>query len=47
MLYWAEGAKSRNTIRFTNSDPHMLVLFKRFLTEALTIMREDIRSRST
>jgi hypothetical protein len=42
MLYWAEGAKSPNTIQFTNSDPNMLVLFKRFLTEALAIRREDI-----
>ena len=42
MLYWAEGAKSRHTIQFTNSDPHMLVLFRRFLTDALTIRREDI-----
>lgn len=42
MLYWAEGAKSRHTIQFTNSDPHMLVLFNRFLTDALRIKREDI-----
>ena len=43
MLYWAEGAKARNTIQFTNSDPHMLVLFRRFLTEALAVSRDDIR----
>ena len=42
MLYWAEGAKSRNVIQFTNSDPHMLVLFTCFLTDALRIRREDI-----
>lgn len=24
MLYWAEGAKRRNTLQFTNSDPNML-----------------------
>jgi non-ribosomal peptide synthetase component F len=42
MLYWAEGAKSRNAIGFTNSDPHMLVLFRRFLTDSLGIAREDI-----
>jgi Homeodomain-like domain len=37
MLYWAEGAKSQNSIQFTNSDAHMLRLFRRFLTEALGI----------
>jgi hypothetical protein len=37
MLYWAEGAKDRNTIKFSNSDPHMARLFRRFLTDALGI----------
>jgi transcriptional regulator with XRE-family HTH domain len=31
MLYWAEGAKCRNVVVFTNSDPDMLELFLRFL----------------
>lgn len=31
MLYWAEGAKNRNQIRFTNSDPEMARLFVKFL----------------
>ena len=42
MLYWAEGAKQRNTIDFTNSDPQMLVLFRRFLTDAMAIERDEI-----
>jgi hypothetical protein len=42
MLYWAEGAKKRNRIQFNNSDPHMLVLFRRFLTDALRIAPEAI-----
>ena len=42
MLYWAEGAKARNSIQFTNSDPHMVALFKRFLTEALNVQPETI-----
>jgi hypothetical protein len=42
MLYWAEGAKSRNTIQFANSDPRMVALFRRFLTDALSIPRESI-----
>jgi hypothetical protein len=37
MLYWAEGTKGRNSIGFTNSDPRMLVLFRRFLTDSLRI----------
>jgi len=43
MLYWAEGAKGRNSIQFSNSDPHMVVFFERFLTEALGVQREQIR----
>jgi hypothetical protein len=31
MLYWAEGAKDRNQIRFTNSDPEMARFFVGFL----------------
>src|SRR5215207_6297649 len=42
MLYWAEGAKRRNTIQFTNSDPHMLAFFRRFLVEAMAIECDEI-----
>jgi hypothetical protein len=42
MLYWAEGAKSRNTIKFTNSDPEMVLFFRRFLTDALAIELDEI-----
>lgn len=42
MLYWAEGAKRRNTIQFTNSDPRMLILFRKFLTQCLAIERDEI-----
>jgi hypothetical protein len=37
MLYWAEGSKARDSIGFTNSDPRMLALFRRFLTDSLLI----------
>ncbi|MBI5669216.1 MAG: hypothetical protein HZC41_14520 [Chloroflexi bacterium] len=37
MLYWAEGAKSRNTIHFINSDPNMMRLFMRFMREEMGI----------
>ena len=33
MLYWAEGAKRRNSARVTNSDPMLLTFFARFLRE--------------
>jgi hypothetical protein len=42
MLYWAEGGKGRNTIHFSNSDPRMVLLFRRFLTETLGIAPEHI-----
>lgn len=42
MLYWAEGSKGRNTVGFTNSDPRMLGLFRRFLTDAMAIERDEI-----
>ena len=31
MLYWAEGGKTRNEVRLTNSDPDMIRLFLAFL----------------
>ena len=37
MLYWAEGAKSRNNLYFVNSDPNMMLLYIRFLREELGV----------
>jgi hypothetical protein len=42
MLFWAEGAKRRTTIRFTNSDPYMLAVFRKFLVEAMAIGPDEI-----
>jgi hypothetical protein len=42
LLYWAEGAKSRNQVKFANSDPEMVLLFRRFLTDALGIHPDRI-----
>lgn len=42
MLYWAEGAKGRNSVIFANSDVHMHQLFRRFLHEALGVNPERI-----
>lgn len=31
MLYWGEGTKGGNSVKFTNSDPEMIKLFLKFL----------------
>ena len=43
MLYWAEGAKDRNSVRFTNSDPHMMAFFMRFLRAYFAVPDEKAR----
>jgi transposase-like protein len=43
MLYWAEGAKERNGIHFSNSDPYMHLMFMRFLCEELGVLRQTIK----
>jgi hypothetical protein len=43
MLYWAEGAKSRNVLRFANSDGPMVRLFARFLRESLAVTNDRFR----
>lgn len=45
MLYWAEGAKSRNSAKLANSDPDLLRLFCRFLTESLSVSPVTISVR--
>lgn len=37
MLFWAEGSKSRNCVKFANSDVNMVALFKRFLCECFDV----------
>jgi len=44
-LYWAEGAKNRNTIRFVNSDIAMVRFFVRFLRESLRVPMDRITVR--
>ena len=43
MLYWAEGAKSRNQLRFSNSDPEMVRFFVHFLRTYFNLRDADIR----
>lgn len=44
-LYWAEGAKEHEhsaRVQFSNSDPHMIVLFKKWTIDFLKIKPADI-----
>ena len=40
MLYWAEGDKCRNSVRISNADPELLVLFVSFLREHFEVPNE-------
>ena len=42
MLYWAEGAKGRNTVHFANSDPAMMETFVRFLRHCFGLTSDDL-----
>lgn len=42
MLYWGEGSKNKNSVIFTNSDPFMLILFKKFLQTYFEISNSEI-----
>jgi transposase len=37
MLYWAEGSKQRNSVKFTNTDLNMMLFFKKFLKECFFV----------
>lgn len=41
MLYWAEGAKGRNSVRFVNSDGPMVAFFAGFLRECFEVGPDD------
>jgi hypothetical protein len=43
MLYWAEGAKARNSLKVINSDPEVLVFFARFLRTHFDVPNEKMR----
>lgn len=43
MLYWAEGAKNRNQLRFTNSDPKMIAFFVEFLRRYFSVADENVK----
>lgn len=41
MLYWAEGAKSQNTLKFVNSDVDMMRFFVEFIREYFDVEDDD------
>jgi hypothetical protein len=43
ILYWAEGAKGRNTAKLTNADPEVLVFFADFLRREFEVPDEKMR----
>lgn len=45
MLYWAEGAKNRNVVKFCNSDPAMIRLFLKFLRRCYGVPNEKVSLR--
>jgi hypothetical protein len=45
MLYWAEGAKTRNYVNLVNSDPELLATFLRFLREHFDVATEGFTVR--
>lgn len=42
MLFWAEGSRERNAVKFTNSDPEMLAFFMRFLRRHFDVSDEMV-----
>jgi hypothetical protein len=42
-LYWAEGAKRRNTVKLTNSDPELVSYFLAFLRRHFDVPDERVR----
>jgi transcriptional regulator with XRE-family HTH domain len=45
MLYWAEGAKSKNTCKISNTDYYLLRMFIKFLTKEFGITKKDLTVR--
>ncbi|MGH2998775.1 MAG: hypothetical protein ACRDNM_05680, partial [Gaiellaceae bacterium] len=43
MLYWAEGAKRRNSVKITNSEPELLAFFADFLRSELDVPSSAMR----
>ena len=46
-IYWSEGSKNDGRVLLTNSDPHMIRLYVRWLTECFEIKSNQITCRVT
>lgn len=44
MLYWGEGAKTENTVKFANSDPEMIKVFLNFLRKICGVQEERLKA---
>jgi hypothetical protein len=45
MLYWAEGRKNRNNLCISNSDPQLILFFRRFVSECFDRPSKDFHLR--
>ena len=43
MLYWAEGAKQKNSVKLSNSEVSMLTFFRQFLTDCFEVPEDKFR----
>lgn len=44
MLYWGEGAKTENVVKFVNSDPEMIRIFLLFLRQVCGVREERLKA---
>lgn len=44
LLFWCEGSKSNNSLKFTNSDPQLIKLFLKLLRAGYTIDEKKFRA---
>lgn len=44
MLYWGEGAKTENVVKFVNSDPEMIRVFLLFLRKVCGVQEERLKA---
>ena len=44
MLYWGEGGKTGNTVKFVNSDPKMIKLFLNFLRTICGVQKNRLKA---
>jgi DNA-binding transcriptional MerR regulator len=45
MLYWAEGAKNKNSVKLSNTDVNLLKFFLKFLRKCYGVSDKDVKIR--